>query len=129
MIIAIPGCSWLRNPDGATHDAEGSEVSDDLHWALQSVAALGGEVASAVTASAGKEREWKAQAEIVTLVVKGAVMLRKAVPDAGEFRGSVEEGAAIAAALEAAGEVLAAAGHLKSSAGAPFECLFHHLSI
>ena len=99
-------------------------MSDDLHWALQSVAALGGEMASAVTASAGKERGWKVQSEIVTLVVKGAVMLRKAVPDAAEFRGSVEEGAAIAAALEAAGEVLAAAEHLKSSAGAPFDCFF-----
>ena len=57
-------------------------------------------------------------AELVTLAIKAAVALRKAVPDPAGLGGGGEAASAIAAALEAAGRLMGAAPHLKSCAGA-----------
>ena len=89
-----------------------------MRQATQAVTALEAHVKAAVTAGAANDKRWQVLAEMATLVVKAAVVLRKAVPDAAEFGGSTGEGAAVAAALEAAGRLLAAAYYLKSSTGA-----------
>ena len=93
-------------------------MSEDLRQATQAVTVFEAHVQAAVTDGAANEKGCSVLAEMVTLVVKAAVALRKAVPNAADFGGSTGEAAGVAAALEAAGRLLAAAIYLQSSTGA-----------
>ena len=96
--------------------AEGAAFIGELERAAQAVAALDRQIGSSASAAGGAPSQ--GDAELVTLAVKAAVALRKAVPDATGLGIGGEEAAVVVAALEAAGSLLAAATHLKSCAGA-----------
>ena len=95
--------------------AEGADLTGELQMATRAVAALERQVGSSASAAGAASRQ--VYAELVTLAVKAAVVLRKAVPDAAACDCSLEGVTAIAAALEASGSLLSAAPHLKSCAG------------